>query len=196
MSGKTIASTEKKPLSELTKTTPKDRIAECVASMDHEAALIKRTIGIKKGTVLDAGCGGAYIDIALAQNKDLDFILLDPAHKAAKAAEENMKAFGYGSRAQVICGSEQEIPLKDNTVDYVISTSSIGYWHNAQKGLEECYRVVKPGGKIFVSDISWDSYRDYFGMLKQSEIEYFSVHNEQDDMWIEICKKESKKGEK
>ncbi|MFK8164188.1 MAG: methyltransferase domain-containing protein [Lewinella sp.] len=43
-------------------------------------------------------------------------------------------------------GDAENIPFKDDTFDRYVSAGSIEYWPDPQRGLNEAYRVIKPGG--------------------------------------------------
>ncbi len=47
----------------------------------------------------------------------------------------------------------EEIPLPDATVDVVISNGVINLSFQKRQAVEEMYRVVKPGGRISITDI-------------------------------------------
>jgi len=43
-------------------------------------------------------------------------------------------------------GDAENIPFGDDTFDRYVSAGSIEYWPDPQRGLNEAYRVIKPGG--------------------------------------------------
>lgn len=43
-------------------------------------------------------------------------------------------------------GDAENIPFPDDTFDRYVSAGSIEYWPDPQRGLNEAYRVIKPGG--------------------------------------------------
>ena len=49
-----------------------------------------------------------------------------------------------------IVASGDDLPFKDNTVDFVISSHVIEHFYDPVKAIEEWLRVVKPGGYIFI----------------------------------------------
>jgi len=42
------------------------------------------------------------------------------------------------------------MPFPDNSVDLVVSHGSIFFWDDQVKGLQEVYRVLRPGGKAMI----------------------------------------------
>ncbi len=49
-----------------------------------------------------------------------------------------------------IVASGDELPFKDNTLDFVISSHVIEHFYDPVKTIEEWLRVVKPGGYVFI----------------------------------------------
>ncbi|OPY65397.1 MAG: Malonyl-(acyl-carrier protein) O-methyltransferase [Syntrophorhabdus sp. PtaU1.Bin050] len=173
---------------DVAKSEAASRMQDIMARTMPRAEKIKNITGMKKGVLLDVGCGGAYLDVALAKITDMDFILLDISPRAIEAASQNIAEHYLGKRARTLLADVHSIPLADNSANFVISTSSIGFWKNPQKGLEEIYRVLAPGGRAFISGIGGNAYRDYFGILKDAGVFRYAINKDGDDMWIDIWK--------
>ena len=102
--------------------------------------------------VLDLGCG-AGIDTILAARRagrviGLDFVLemLERTQAAAAAA-------GLGN-VETVEGEIEAIPLADDSVDHVISNGVINLSARKARVLAECARVLRPGGRLTVSDLT------------------------------------------
>lgn len=48
-----------------------------------------------------------------------------------------------------IVGTAEEIPLEDGSVDLIISQEAFEHIQNPEAALKECFRVLKPGAKMF-----------------------------------------------
>jgi len=110
---------------------------------------------IKEGdTVLDLG-SGAGIDAILAAQKvgsKGKVIGVDMTEEMVEKAKENAKKQGI-TNAEFLLGEIENLPLKDNSVDTIITNCVINLTPDKAKTFSEAYRVLKPSGKIYLSDI-------------------------------------------
>jgi ArsR family transcriptional regulator len=67
-------------------------------------------------------------------------------------AKENAKMYGY-QNVEFRLGDIEHIPIEANTIDVILSNCVINLAPNKEKVFSEAYRVLKSGGKMFVSDI-------------------------------------------
>jgi SAM-dependent methyltransferase len=116
-----------------------------------------RHAGLAPGeTVLDIGCGGG-IDTVLAARAvgptghvvGLD-LLPDMCDRARAAAE----TAGVDSWCELKVGQMEAIPLDDASVDVVISNGVINLSPRKSRALAEIARVLRPGGRLCVSDLT------------------------------------------
>lgn len=103
----------------------------------------------KNKTLLDIGCGSGYISIEISK-LGLKVIASDIVPLALKKIEKYCKKSKLKSIKTLECSAEK-IPLKSNSIDYIVATSVLEHVWEQEKAIKEWKRVLKPKGRIFIT---------------------------------------------
>jgi arsenite methyltransferase len=107
-------------------------------------------------TVLDIGSGGG-IDTILAAHRvgpDGKAIGLDVVEQMLERARGHAAEAGVDGWTEFLEGEMEDIPLPDGSVDVVISNGVLNLSARKSRALAEIFRVLGPGGRISLADLT------------------------------------------
>ena len=107
-------------------------------------------------TVLDIGSGGG-IDTILAAHRvgsEGKAIGLDVVEQMLERARGHAAEVGVDGWTEFLEGEMEDIPLPDGSVDVVISNGVLNLSARKSRALAEIFRVLGPGGRITLADLT------------------------------------------
>lgn len=147
-------------------------------------------------TVLEDGCGTAYISAYIARAGGTPVGLDNSQAQLATARRMQLK---HHLRFPLIHGIAEQLPFRDDSLDLVISEYGAAIWSDPYLWIPEAARVLKPGGELtflgnsalfmlFAADdedepAGTTMIRDHFGMHRfewpdGEEVEFHIGHGE------------------
>lgn len=120
--------------------------------------------------IIDVGCGigGSTLYLAQKFGSQATGITLSPVQ--VSRAKERATEAGLDNRLRFEVANALEMPFSDNTFDLVWSLESGEHMPDKTKFLAECYRVLKPGGKIILATWCHRETNSLAGELTSDEI--------------------------
>lgn len=123
------------------------------------ATALIEAVGVKPDSrVLDVGCGpgGLALEVAKIVGEE-NVAAVDPSQGFVSVARARLPS------ADVRVAAAEELPFEEDSFDAAFAQLVVNFMTDAQRGVGEMKRVVKPGGSV--AACTWD-YRDQMTMLR------------------------------
>jgi ubiquinone/menaquinone biosynthesis C-methylase UbiE len=110
-------------------------------------------LGLVEGKVLDAGTGpGTLVRELARQLPGLQVYGIDLSEDMIELARAHAGREHLEERVQFASGDVAHLPYPDQSFDVVVSTISMHHWSELAQPLRELYRVLRPGGRVWIYD--------------------------------------------
>ena len=126
--------------------------------------------GIKTGQkVLDAGCGVGGAAFYLARTLNCEVIGISLSEKQIALAQSRAQQYGLQQSCNFSIGNYLQTGFSDQQFDLIWACESLCYANDYSVFLKEAHRLLRPGGKIVLSDyfLTKKGLSDPYGYLKK-----------------------------
>lgn len=108
-------------------------------------------LGVRpEDVLLDAGCGRGNHSVGLAQRFGCVVVGLDPAGTGLEMGHTAAEQEHLAARVIFQQGSMEALPYPDEVFDLIWCRDVLVHVPDAQRGMEECARVLRPGGVMVI----------------------------------------------
>lgn len=136
----------------------------------------KRVINMLKHqepkTILDVATGTADFAIAATKLKNSKITGIDISQGMLDVAQRKINKMRLGQQVQLLKADSENLPFEENSFDAAIVGFGVRNFESLGKGIQEIYRVIKPGGIFYVLEFSKPSktpikqlYKLYFNSI-------------------------------
>ncbi|GHO89723.1 class I SAM-dependent methyltransferase [Dictyobacter formicarum] len=111
------------------------------------------SLQLYEGKVLDVGTGPGVLARDIAHSfPRLQVYGIDLSTDMIRLARERTRQEQIKERVQFDIGDVRQLPYPDHSFDVVVSTISLHHWQELEQPLRELYRVLQPGGRVWIYD--------------------------------------------
>lgn len=129
-----------------------------ILSMGIDVRWRKKVVkSVKKAnpkTVLDIATGTGDLAIQIAKSTQAQITGFDLSAGMLEVGRKKVTKEKLDDRIEMIQGDAENMPFEDNSFDVITVAFGVRNFENLKKGLDEIYRVLKPGGKFIILEFS------------------------------------------
>ena len=141
-----------------------------LGGIERESLAVIEFFGQDLQIVMDLSCGTGIMARQLAQRQCYELIIALDYSKSMLAMlkkQIDLAKITTSKNFVIIRGDAQSIPLISNSVDAIYAGAAMHCWENPQRGIEQIYRVLRTGGKLFATT--------FIKFLPSQKVYFFSI---------------------
>ena len=121
--------------------------------IEREIKEVLEYFGSNLQVVVDLSCGTGIMARKLAKSRlDRQIIAIDYSESMLAVLQQEIDKEQISPFNLVtIRGDVEALPLLDRSVDGIYCGAAMHCWENPQRGIENIYRVLRPGGKLYLT---------------------------------------------
>ncbi|MFI7075780.1 SAM-dependent methyltransferase [Micromonospora sp. NPDC049903] len=135
-------------------TGPDDDSDFATASVRLTDMMIERVAARPGARVLDAGCGLGRPGVRLAKISGAEIVGVSVSEQDVRLANELARAESVADRVRFDQADMAALPFPDDSFDHAMAFESIMHVPDRVRALREIARVVRPGGRIVLTDFT------------------------------------------
>ncbi len=111
--------------------------------------------GYNRGPILDLCAGTLPLSLAIARrNRERQILALDLCRDMLVYGHRRLGGQKTNGQLMLTCADGEKIPCRDNTFSGIAVAFGVRNLGNLDRGLEEMWRVLLPGGKLVILEFS------------------------------------------
>ena len=123
------------------------------SSLYHRVIADLAALRLVEGKVLDVGTGPGTLARELARSlPGLQVYGIDLSEDMIRLARAHARREQVEERVHFASGDVAHLPYPDQSFDAVVSTISMHHWYELEQPLRDLYRVLRPGGRLWIYD--------------------------------------------
>jgi ubiquinone/menaquinone biosynthesis C-methylase UbiE len=120
------------------------------------AQIVVNHTSVPQPVIVDLGVGPGLLSVEIYRKIPQAIVVgVDPLMKMLRLAKENVKNACFYTFEPVL-GVSEHLPLKNNTVDVIVSRFSLPYWREPEQSFQEMRRTLRPGGRVVLEGLNRD----------------------------------------
>ena len=131
-----------------------NRILSMGIDQSWRKKVVKSVQNAKPKTILDIATGTGDLAIAMAKATNAKITGFDLSAGMLEVGRKKVKDESLENRIEMIQGDAENMPFEDNSFDVITVAFGVRNFENLKKGLDDIYRVLKPGGKFLILEFS------------------------------------------
>lgn len=131
--------------------------------LERERLAVVEAAGPLAGLILEAGTGKGHLAVTLARLGHR-LVSFDLSEEQLAAARENLESNGLADLVELRCENGESLSFADGSFDLIFSVNMVHHLENPFRVIRELIRVLKPSGRLVVSDFSQE------GLAMMSEV--------------------------